>query len=158
MSILRKFCWQPQSFLLAQSFCRLVDVRGPMKIRSRLHRSRPRKWFIPRADNRFDYYYAYKAMNFSLAAVLTLVAFTWPVIAVCLDKKPLRGRYFWIRHLIDLLLCGWTFYWGIYLTLGRWLYGAYVAMAAIAALACTALIFLFESIRKLFVQSHFWKY
>jgi 4-amino-4-deoxy-L-arabinose transferase-like glycosyltransferase len=106
--------------------------------------------FFPRNDNRFDYSYAYKAiMTFSFVGALELVTFTWPVFAVILDRRLLRRRYSWLQHLIELLLCGWTFYWGIYLTLGRWLYGAYVAMMAVAAFAITSLVFLFEGIRNL---------
>ena len=108
--------------------------------------------FFPQDDRNFDYSYAYKAIGFSTVGALTFSAFVWPLIIVAMDKRMTKRRLSWILHVVELFLCGWTFYWGIYLTPGRWLYGAYVAMTAVAAFAGSALVFLFEGIRNFVAQ------
>lgn len=107
---------------------------------------------FPRSDKDFSYQYAIKQIGFSLGGTLTLIAFAWPLAFAIWSRKSRLRRFWWIFYTGELLLCSGTAYWVCALTqefVGevRWLYGFYVAEAAIAIYACTSLIVVVDRIR-----------
>lgn len=98
-------------------------VRQPASLAQRL---------FPQSNRDFDYQYGYKVVGFSLIGILTVLAFTWPILfLVCFARWPRRRRFLWLA---ELLLCAGTLYWVHALSLGgKYLYGAYVAAIAVVA-------------------------
>jgi hypothetical protein len=111
-----KFRWQPHTFFLRNLFAAHPMFVVRCKSEAACIESLSERFF-PGDDNRIDYFYAHKAMNFSLSDARCVHMAGYCGLS---RQELLRRRYSWIRHLIEMLVCGWSFYWGIYLTLGRW--------------------------------------
>ncbi|MDQ2868610.1 MAG: hypothetical protein M3R59_09420 [Verrucomicrobiota bacterium] len=98
-------------------------ARQPVSLAQRL---------FPQGNADFDYQYGYKVVGVSLMGILTIVAFSWPILfLVCFARWPRRRRFLWLA---ELLLCAGTLYWIHALSLGgKYLYGAYVAAISVVA-------------------------
>ena len=102
---------------------------------------------FPRSDEYTDYDYGATRIGPSLAGVLTLVAFAWP-LGLALTGRRVRGkRRAWLFYILELLLCAGSI-WMIYAISegGTRLWGAYFAFALVALYAVAALWDFFRSI------------
>ncbi len=87
---------------------------------------------FPRDQGDWVYSYAFKNNNFSVWGVVTVLAFTWPLLLMLLFRKRAGRWVAWLTPTLELLLCASTAYWIVYaLAPGRFLYGAYVAFFAL---------------------------
>jgi hypothetical protein len=96
---------------------------------------------LPQSDADFSYQYGFRALGFSAAGILTIIAFVWPFAFTIFGDKRRGPRLRWVLLSAELLLCAGTAYWVHAIMLGgRWLYGAYVVLAAILAFACSGVL------------------
>jgi hypothetical protein len=114
---------------------------------------------FPRSDDDFGYYYGIEYLqaafvspkDYGVNGALTLIAFVWPLGFAVWSRKSKLRRFWWIFYTGELVLCAGTGYSVCGLALGtRWLYGFYVAEAAIAIYACTTLILILCRLRSFF--------
>jgi hypothetical protein len=95
---------------------------------------------FPQDNSDFLYYYGYEALGSPLGATLTGLAFAWPLIFLLSVRKRVGFRLRLSLQLLELLLCAGTIYWVHALTMGgRWLYGFYVSIIAVAVFTCAGL-------------------
>jgi hypothetical protein len=95
---------------------------------------------FPRDNTDFLYFYAYKALGSPLGGGLTVLAFAWPLVFVLFVRRRLGSRSRFFFQLLEVLLCAGTIYCVKSLAIGdRWLYGAYVAVAAVSCFTCAGL-------------------
>ena len=158
MSILQKIRLGAAIILVCAIFlplsqCSFHDYPGDINTPQALAHARH---LFPRGDNDFQYYYGIEYLQAALVSpkgntvngALTLIAFLWPLAFAIWSRKSTLPRFWWIFRSGELLLCAGTAYWVYTLTVGgRWLYGFYVAEAAIAIYACTTLILIVDRIR-----------
>ena len=108
---------------------------------------------FPRNNDQFGYEYAIGEIGFTSVGVLTLLAFTWPLLFATIAGRLHRARFLWIQHSTELLLCGGTIYWLHCLTFsGSWLYGAYVVILSVAVFGGTSLVLMLDATRTLLQQ------
>ena len=82
-------------------------------------------------------------IDFKPGGLITLLAFVWPFAFVLFDRKRRSPRWQWGLLVLQLLLCAGSAYWIHAIMLGgRWLYGAYLALAAVLVFALGALLLL----------------
>ena len=103
---------------------------------------------FPRSDAQTDYDYGAMRLEPSLNGVVTLVAFTWPLVLALLGRRAHGKRRAWPLHVLELLLCAGTI-WFIYaLTEGSTrLWGAWFVFALTTAYLIAAVVDLCASLR-----------
>ncbi len=105
-------------------------VTGPKSIRQRLY---------PQSTSDVSYQYAYKSVALNGFTAFTVIAFTWPLLFLLLARRQMRGKKVWIFRVLEVLLSGGAIYWVNVLTYhsfgATWLYGAYIAVAALSIFA-----------------------
>ena len=103
-------------------------------------------------DNFFYMYAILSILSFTWAGAVTALAFTWPFILSIFYRKFPESRL-WIIHSLEVLLCGGTIYWVVYvLAIGHWLYGIYVLFLAILIYGCGSLFSLIHPLRSLLIR------
>jgi hypothetical protein len=110
---------------------------------------------FPQDNNDFVYWYVIGVVRPSSwqAGMFGLVALLWPLAAFLFDKKLAQKRFGWLIFILELALCCGTIYWlSLFTAMGRWLYGAYVVVAAVGIFAVATLILLILSIRSFVAQ------
>ena len=104
---------------------------------------------FPRSDEQTDYDYGATRLAPSLNGVVTLVAFTWPLVLALLGRRA-RGKHrAWLLSGLEILLCAGTI-WFIYaLTEGSTrLWGAWFVFALTSAYGIAAVVDLGGSLRR----------
>jgi L-lactate permease len=100
---------------------------------------------FPQTNPDFAYQYAFRVIDFSVAGVLTVVAFVWPLLFVLVVDQRRGSRLRRTFLVIELLLCAGTLYWAHAIMLGgTWMYGAYLVLAAVVLFGCTTLASFFR--------------
>jgi hypothetical protein len=95
---------------------------------------------FPQTNADFSYQYGFRYINFTVLGIVTLLAFVWPLLFVVFADKRTSLRARRVLSLLELLLCAGSLYWVHAIMLeGRWLYGAYIVLAAIAVFAGSGL-------------------
>lgn len=104
---------------------------------------------FPRDDAQNDYDYGVKRLALSLNGVLSLVAFTWPLVLALVERRRREKRSAWILYAVEFLLGAGTI-WFIYALTegGRRLWGAWFVFALTSAYAVAALVDFFRSLRR----------
>jgi hypothetical protein len=65
--------------------------------------------------------------------IITALAYIWPLVFVVLLRKRFGPRLRGLFQALELLLCAGSIYWIYQLALGgKWLYGAYTGISAVA--------------------------
>jgi hypothetical protein len=102
---------------------------------------------FPRSDEYTDYDYGATRIDASLAGILTLVAFAWPLGLAFVGRRVRGKRRAWLFYILELLLCAGSI-WMIYAISegGTRLWGAYFTFALAALYAVAALADLFGSV------------
>jgi hypothetical protein len=91
----------------------------------------------------YGYEYAY-ALG-PIIGAFTVLAYIWPLLFTLLLRKQLGIRLQIAFQALEVLFCAGSIYWFKQLTFGeKWLYGAYVAVGAVAAFRCAGLASWFE--------------
>ena len=108
----------------------------------------PALQLFPQSDKQISYEYAVGELEFSVRGIMTLLAFTWPLLFVFTGGKLQNTRFTPVQHLLELTLCGGTLYWLHCLTrFGHWMYGAYVVLISIILFGGTSLLYLYHAAR-----------
>jgi hypothetical protein len=95
---------------------------------------------FPQTNPDFAYQYGFRSIELSVAGVLTVVAFVWPLLFVLFIDKRRGSRLRRTFLVIELLLCAGTLYWVHAIMFGgTWLYGAYIVLGAVVLFAYTTL-------------------
>jgi hypothetical protein len=91
----------------------------------------------------YGYEYVYSSFGV-IFGVITVLAFSWPLIFVLFLRKRDRFRSQLFLQLLELLLCAGTIYWLNALAAGeRWLYGFYLGVTAAAGFTAAGLAWWF---------------
>ena len=100
---------------------------------------------FPQDNGDFLYFYGYEALGSPLGGTMTVLAFAWPLTFFFFTRKNFGFRLRLFFQILEVLLCAGSIYWLRALTMGgRWLYGAYVGIAAVALFTGAGLASWFE--------------
>lgn len=99
---------------------------------------------FPRSDAKTEYSYGATRIGLSLQGASAVVAFSWPVVLVLLERRARGKRFAWLLYATEILLCAGTIWW-IYAVseAGKRLWGAYFVFALMGLYAIAALADLF---------------
>ena len=98
----------------------------------------------PQSTSDVSYQYAYQSVALDGFTAFTIIAFVWPILLLFLQRRATSGKRVWVFRVLEVLLSIGSIYWINVLTYhsfgATWLYGAYIAVAAVSVFAFCGIV------------------